>query len=235
MEIDEELHPPEARDAASGLLHSHIREELERILGHREFHATDKMRAFLRFVVEETLAGHKHRIKGYTIATQVFGRGTDFDAGQDPIVSIQAGRLRRALERYYLAAGSRDPVLIDIPKGRYVPRFASLSAHEGDVVVAESAPNSPSSRGARPTAIAAERTGEPVVPRGYRLLSKVGRLPEPVREELVRHFKTLPRMMNASVEQLETVEGIGATRADYLIHYFDRLHTAAESWAPQAL
>jgi adenylate cyclase len=133
MDLDEELHPPEARDAASGLLHSHIREELERILGHREFHATDKMRAFLRFVVEETLAGHKHRIKGYTIATQVFGRGTDFDAGQDPIVSIQAGRLRRALERYYLVAGGRDPVHIDIPKGRYVPRFtAQLTADPAD-------------------------------------------------------------------------------------------------------
>jgi len=125
MELDEELHPPEARDTASGLLHSDIREELERILGHREFHATDKMRAFLRFVVEETLAGHKHRIKGYTIATQVFGRGADFDAGQDPIVSIQAGRLRRALERYYLVAGGRDLVHIDMPKGRYVPRFTA--------------------------------------------------------------------------------------------------------------
>jgi adenylate cyclase len=125
MELDEEVHPPEARDAASGLLHSDIREELERILGHREFHATDKMRALLRFVVEETLGGQKHRIKGYTIATQVFGRGTDFDAAQDPIVSIQAGRLRRALERYYLVAGGRDPVHIDMPKGRYVPRFTA--------------------------------------------------------------------------------------------------------------
>lgn len=84
-------------------------------------------------------------------------------------------------------------------------------------------------------ALGFDELDEPVVPRGYRLLSKVGRLPEPVREELVRHFRTLPKMMNASVEQLELVEGIGATRADYLIHYFDRLHTAAESWAPQAL
>ena len=125
LKLDEDIHLPEARDAASGLLHSDIREELERILGHREFHATDKMRAFLRFVIEETLAGHKHRIKGYTIATQVFGRGADFEAAQDPIVSIQAGRLRRALERYYLVAGGRDPVHIDIPKGRYVPRFTA--------------------------------------------------------------------------------------------------------------
>ncbi len=100
-----------------------ILEQLERILGHREFLATDRMQDFLRFVVDETLAGRKDTIKGYTIATRVFGRGDDFDSGQDPIVSIQAGRLRRALERYYLVAGTEDPIQIDIPKGHYVPRF----------------------------------------------------------------------------------------------------------------
>ncbi|UCF19074.1 MAG: hypothetical protein JSU87_14255 [Gemmatimonadota bacterium] len=81
------------------------------------------MRDLLRFVVEETLAGRAKRLKGYTIATQVFGRGNDFDAALDPIVRIQAGRVRRALERYYLVAGGRDPIRIDIPKGGYVPRF----------------------------------------------------------------------------------------------------------------
>jgi len=116
---------PAAMDARSGLSYDAIREELDRILAHREFQATDKMRDFLRFVVEETLAGRVHRIKGYTIATRVFGRGDDFDAAQDPVVSIQAGRLRRALERYYLVAGGRDPIYIDIPKGRYIPSFTA--------------------------------------------------------------------------------------------------------------
>jgi TolB-like protein len=125
MGIDEASESPEA---AGELTHEAIREQLDRILAHREFHATDKMRDFLRFVVEETLNGRKHRIKGYTIATRVFGRGDDFDASQDPIVSIQAGRLRRALERYYLIAGGHDPISIDIPKGRYVPRFVVQSA-----------------------------------------------------------------------------------------------------------
>ena len=123
----------ESSEVADGPSHDAIREELDRILSHREFHATDKMRDLLRFVVEETLAGRKHRLKGYTIATRVFGRGDDFNAAQDPIVSIQAGRLRRALERYYLVAGGRDPVHIDIPKGRYVPRFtAQLTAAPAD-------------------------------------------------------------------------------------------------------
>lgn len=62
-------------------------------------------------------------IKGYTIATEVFGRKEDFDQTTDPIVSVEACRLRRALEHYYLVAGLQDPVRIDIPKGSYVPTF----------------------------------------------------------------------------------------------------------------
>jgi adenylate cyclase len=80
-------------------------------------------REFLRFIVSETLAGKAETIKGYTVATQVFGRKQDFDPKTDPIVSIQAGALRRALERYYLLEGKDDPVVIDIPKGTYVPVF----------------------------------------------------------------------------------------------------------------
>ena len=94
-----------------------VQAQLERILGHRDFEASGRTREFLRFVVEETLAGRRHRLKGYTIAVEVFGRAKDFDANLDPIVRIQAGRLRRALERYYLVAGGDDPVLITVPKG----------------------------------------------------------------------------------------------------------------------
>ena len=118
------------KDLRSGLSHDAIREQLDRILTHSEFHATDKMRGFLRFVIEEKLAGRANRLKGYTIATRVFDRGDDFDAAQDPIVRIQAGRLRRALERYYLVAGGRDPIFIDIPKGRYIPYFSAQTAPE---------------------------------------------------------------------------------------------------------
>jgi hypothetical protein len=73
--------------------------------------------------VNQTLAGNAHEIKGYTVATEVLGRGPDFDQSIDPVVSIQASRLRRALERYYLNTGQRDPIHIDIPKGTYVPTF----------------------------------------------------------------------------------------------------------------
>ena len=105
-----------------------ILEQLDRICASREFHATPRMRAFLRFCIEEALAGRSDRLKGYTIAMQVFDRGEDFDPAQDPVVRIQAGRLRRAVERYYLVSGVRDPILIDIPKGRYIPYFSAQNA-----------------------------------------------------------------------------------------------------------
>ena len=100
-----------------------MHEQLERILGNRDFEASARTRDFLRFVVEETLSGRSHRLKGYTIAVEVFGRAKDFDANLDPIVRIQAGRLRRALEHYYLVAGGDDPVVVGVPKGGYVPVF----------------------------------------------------------------------------------------------------------------
>jgi TolB-like protein len=101
-----------------------IRAQLKRILGHAEFQATDKMHDFLRFVVEETLAGRSQNIKGFTIAVEVYGRDANFDAAHDPVVRIQAGRLRRAIERYYLVSGGQDPIRIEIPKGSYVPVFS---------------------------------------------------------------------------------------------------------------
>jgi TolB-like protein len=100
-----------------------IRRQLKHILVSPEFPATDRQKKFLEFVVSETMAGREQEIKGYTIATQVFGRGPDFDSNLDPIVSIEANRLRRALERYYLTEGREDQIHIDIPKGTYVPSF----------------------------------------------------------------------------------------------------------------
>jgi len=100
-----------------------ILKQLDRIMDSPEFHATASQRELLRHVVTETIAGRVDEIKGYTIATRLFGRRDDFDQATDPIVSIQAGKLRRALERYYLVAGTRDPIRIDIPRGAYVPTF----------------------------------------------------------------------------------------------------------------
>ena len=75
----------------------------------------------------------------------------------------------------------------------------------------------------------------PVTARGYRLLSKVARLPDSVREELIKYFKKLPRMLTASVADFERVEGIGNARATHLEHYFERVRSLAQEWTPQVL
>jgi adenylate cyclase len=103
-----------------------IRDQLERILQSAEFRASDKQRKFLRFVVDETLEGRASQLKGYTIAVAVYGRSESFDPQVDPIVRVEAGRLRRALEHYYLTAGKNDPVRIEIPKGSYIPTFHTV-------------------------------------------------------------------------------------------------------------
>ncbi|WP_431321752.1 hypothetical protein [Rhizobium sp. YTU87027] len=100
-----------------------VQEQLTRILRSQEFRLPARARQFLQFVVEETLEGRRDYLKAFTIAQTVFGRDANFDAQNDPCVRIEAGRLRRELERYYLVAGADDPVIITIPKGGYVPVF----------------------------------------------------------------------------------------------------------------
>ncbi|HMQ91528.1 MAG TPA: hypothetical protein PKA33_00750 [Amaricoccus sp.] len=102
-----------------------VRAELRRILASQQFDASDRNRAFLTYVVGEALAGRSHRIKAYAIATEVFGRDTTFDPQLDSIVRIEAGRLRRSLERYYLTDGRSSRLRIDIPRGGYAPVFES--------------------------------------------------------------------------------------------------------------
>ncbi len=100
-----------------------INAELTRIIASPEFCVPERGRSFLRYIVGETVAGRGDRLKAYGIALAVFARSDAFDAQNDPVVRIEAGRLRRALERYYLVAGSADEILIDIPKGGYRPTF----------------------------------------------------------------------------------------------------------------
>lgn len=102
--------------------HDEIRSQLEHIVSSSEFPGAGRGAAFLRYVVEEALAGRADRIKGYTIAIEVFGRNQNFTQ-DDPVVRIEAARLRRSLERYYLIEGHKVAVRIDIPKGGYVPLF----------------------------------------------------------------------------------------------------------------
>ncbi|MFS8111790.1 hypothetical protein QD460_08710 [Rhizobium jaguaris] len=112
-----------------------IQVQLKRILASQEFRSPTRARKFLEFVVNETLEGRRDHLKAFTIAQAVFGRDVNFDAQNDPCVRIEAGRLRRELERYYLVVGGNDPVVITVPKGGYVPFFELNSAIEPEVSV----------------------------------------------------------------------------------------------------
>jgi len=100
-----------------------IRDETKRVLDSPEFVVPDRARRFLSYIVEEALDGRADRIKAFSIATDVLGRDSSFDGSVDPVVRIEAGRVRRALEHYYLTAGADDDLVLTIPKGGYVPTF----------------------------------------------------------------------------------------------------------------
>ncbi|NCQ24405.1 MAG: hypothetical protein COW54_13870 [Rhodobacteraceae bacterium CG17_big_fil_post_rev_8_21_14_2_50_63_15] len=134
-----------------------VLEQVERILKSPDFDASERNGRFLVYAVNETLAGRADRIKAYTIATSVFGRGDNFDPQQDAIVRIEAGRLRRSLERYYLTSGQNDPVRIAIPTGSYVPAFTvqePLKKH-GTPKAAPSRVEQPNKASHRPTVLVA--------------------------------------------------------------------------------
>jgi TolB-like protein/Tfp pilus assembly protein PilF len=94
---------------------------LERILGSSQFVQSDRLSKFLRFAVEQALAGNSQALKEYTIATEVYGRQSDFDPGEDSIVRSEARRLRRKLKDYYESEGREDEVVIFFQPGSYVP------------------------------------------------------------------------------------------------------------------
>lgn len=85
---------------------------------------SERNRRFLSFVVTQTVAGRAERIKAYSIGVDVFGRDETFDPSVDPIVRIEATRLRSALTAYYEEMGVIDRIRIAIPPGSYVPTFA---------------------------------------------------------------------------------------------------------------
>jgi hypothetical protein len=102
---------------------SEVLRSLDHVLANRKFRASPRLSSFLRFVVVTTVDGRGARLKGYTIGVEALGRGDSFNPQIDPIVRVEAARLRRALARYYAADGVLDPIVIELPLGGYVPLF----------------------------------------------------------------------------------------------------------------
>ena len=214
-----------SRDGAANPTINEIRDQIERILSSGEFHAPDRGRRFLEFIVEETLSGRADYLKAYTIAQEVFARDTSFDAQNDPVVRIEAGRIRRALERYYLVAGHADSIVVTIPKGGYVPSFDYAEGACGAAVQAVSTPSPPPERDPTKPAPAPTRSS----PARYRrwmwygiavsaaIIGIIGFLdaprlsvtsPRPLSSSAVSSDGTQPRIM---VEPFQNVPGKAAS------------------------
>jgi adenylate cyclase len=100
-----------------------IRQQLDRILHSGPLLQSRRRQRFLEYLVNETLAGRSERLKGYTIALEVFDRPETFDPTVYPLVRIEAARLREKLREYYDTDGQGDPIQIDLPKGSYTPHI----------------------------------------------------------------------------------------------------------------
>jgi hypothetical protein len=103
-----------------------VREHLDRILASGPFSQSRRRQRFLEYIVTEALEGRGERLKGYTVAVEVFDRPESFDANIDPIVRMEAARLRDRLREYYDGEGQNDPIRIDLPKGTYTGTGGNL-------------------------------------------------------------------------------------------------------------
>lgn len=122
---------PSAERAADAPTVAETRAALSRILASRGFRKAPRLSDFLRYVVEARLGGHTARLKGYTVGVEALGRPDSFDPQADPIVRVEANRLRFALARYYADEGRDDPTVIDLPRGGYLPAISRAPRRAG--------------------------------------------------------------------------------------------------------
>jgi adenylate cyclase len=100
-----------------------VRTALDRLLASSQFVNSRRARRFIRFVVEAALDGRRDELKEYLLGVEVFDRQSSFDPRIDTIVRVEAVKLRKLLNAYYRNGGRREPLVIEMPKGRYVPEF----------------------------------------------------------------------------------------------------------------
>jgi len=106
-----------------GISVEEIRSALSKILSSRTFKSARGQSKFLAYVVTQSLDGRFELIKEYWVGREALGRGDSFDPRRDPIVRTQARKLRLRLAKYYQTEGAYDQILIEFPKGSYVPVY----------------------------------------------------------------------------------------------------------------
>lgn len=107
----------------SDLDRSIVERQLERVLASGSFRKCQQLSRFLRFAVDQAFAGQLGASKETSIGVEIFGRRPDYDPGCDPVVRVEARRLRHKLTEYYDSEGREDPIRIELPKGGYLPVF----------------------------------------------------------------------------------------------------------------
>jgi hypothetical protein len=125
------VEPPPGREAPQPVVDEVSREvvlrELDSILESHFFLHAGRCKQFLRYVVEHKLEGQQEKLKERTIGTEVFQRPPGYATGEDPVVRVQAGEVRRRLEQYYQTA-TDSPLRIELPVGSYSPVFQRRSS-----------------------------------------------------------------------------------------------------------
>jgi len=105
-----------------------INAQLTRILSSKAFRQADRLKRFLSYIVEETVAGRGERLNEFVVGVEVFGKPDSFDPRNDPIVRVQARRLRAQLARFYREEAPDSDLQIELPKGGYAPVFRILKS-----------------------------------------------------------------------------------------------------------
>src|SRR5882672_2017804 len=168
-----------------------VREQLQRVLTSATFQQVDRLKRFLTFIVNEALSGRRNELKEYVVGVQVFGKEDSFDPRTDPIVRVQARRLRAKLVRYYREEGRADEWIVELPKGGYAPTF---KRRETPVLVKRSI-----------AAALASRNTIVVIP--FADHSAAGDLDyfcKGLREEIVHHLARFPNLRILAADTGET-------------------------------
>jgi TolB-like protein/Tfp pilus assembly protein PilF len=136
--------------AGVGISAEAIRAQLEKIAASPGFADAGRLAPFLKYVVESALAGEAAKLKESVVGVEVFQRQAGYDPRTDPIVRVEARRLRGRLEQYYAGEGKDDPIAIDLPKGSYAPAFRRRAEPTKPSLASTAAPTAPAGDPPRP-------------------------------------------------------------------------------------
>jgi serine/threonine-protein kinase len=198
---------------------------LERILKSAPLVTSPSLSRFLRYIVEETLAGRGAAIREFTLGINVFDRGSDFNPRLDPIVRVQARNLRARVTKYYEGPGAQDPIVIELPKGTYVPVFHRRTNGTGTETPAEAVAPSPAAAQPAVQPAVAEPAAEPAVAPAA---APASIMPVPPPRSPVAEPRGKPHILIAAVVLLAILIGIAAL-------FLTQTHAAPGNSAPGAL